>query len=50
MKSNYILISLITLLINHALAQEKSKEEFNDVITLSTISPTINYAPRWKDT
>lgn len=47
MKSNYILISLITLLINHALAQEKSKEEFNDVITLSTISPTINYAPRW---
>ncbi|MFD2907628.1 hypothetical protein ACFSX9_02660 [Flavobacterium ardleyense] len=47
MKSSYILISFVILFTNFTFAQEKSIDEFNSIITLSTFSPIVNYAPRW---
>lgn len=47
MKSNYVLISFIILFGSHSFAQEKNKEEFNSIITFSSFSPIVNYAPRW---
>lgn len=47
MKLNYLIICLTIFFGNYAFAQEKNNEEFNSIITLSTVSPIVNYAPRW---
>lgn len=47
MKSNFLLISLIILFGSNSFAQENNKEEFNSIITFSTFSQIVNYAPRW---
>ncbi|TPD66997.1 hypothetical protein [Flavobacterium microcysteis] len=38
---------LIILFTNLTSAQEQSKKEFNSIVTLSALSPTFNFAPRW---
>lgn len=47
MKSNFLLIALLILFGSHSLAQEKIEREYNSIITFSTFSPIVNYAPRW---
>lgn len=47
MKSNFLLIVLLILFGSHSFAQEKIEREFNSIITFSSFSPIVNYAPRW---
>ena len=47
MKSNFLLTALLILFGSHSLAQEKIEREYNSIITFSTFSPIVNYAPRW---
>ena len=41
------IIYTIVLITNLTLAQEKSNEEFKSILTFSTFSPILSYAPRW---
>ncbi|MEM0543992.1 hypothetical protein WFZ85_15410 [Flavobacterium sp. j3] len=47
MKSNFLFIVLLILFGSHSFAQEKIEREFNSIITFSSFSPIVYYAPRW---
>jgi len=47
MKPFNIVIILILVVGCQCFAQEKEEEEFNSIITISSFSPLISYAPRW---